>query len=280
MALRTGVLASLAVLALVSVGRADIISNLALYLDFENAGNLAKDNSSYNHAGSVVGGTTQVAGKFGFGAAFNPAGGDDRIEITATKAGTPELYGTSVTAAGWFKTTVSPGTTHLSVLRHESHYTPFQMAAGGNSQAAVFNNGSFINGDAYSWNSGAWSDDQWHFYVAEYAWDAGSSTARDYVFIDGKKIIDVGHAFPVSAGAAADKNWAFGGRETSSGGDEQWTGTLDDVRVYNRALSFTLDGNNVINGGDLLELWQTPEPATLSLLALGGVAALVRRKRK
>jgi hypothetical protein len=47
-----------------------------------------------------------------------------------------------------------------------------------------------------------------------------------------------------------------------------FTGLMDDLRIYNRALS----------PEEIGQLYAVPEPATLSLLALGGLALLRRRK--
>jgi hypothetical protein len=46
-------------------------------------------------------------------------------------------------------------------------------------------------------------------------------------------------------------------------------GAIDDVRIYDRALS----------GTEVADLYALPEPATLALLALGGLAMLRRRRR-
>ena len=53
------------------------------------------------------------------------------------------------------------------------------------------------------------------------------------------------------------------------GGSFTFNGLIDDVRIYNRGLS----------DQEVLQLYQIPEPGTLSLLALGGMALLRKRRR-
>ncbi|MCE5325836.1 MAG: LamG domain-containing protein [Planctomycetaceae bacterium] len=58
-----------------------------------------------------------------------------------------------------------------------------------------------------------------------------------------------------------------------SGNNSPWDGAMDNIRVFNVDGAFD-------PMSDLTLSMDIPEPATMSLLALGGLAALIRRKRQ
>jgi MSHA biogenesis protein MshQ len=74
------------------------------------------------------------------------------------------------------------------------------------------------------------NDGKWHHYAVTY------SNGIHEVWIDGTKEVsnDFG-SFPLWT--RDDQPWVFGGRERGEGGGEHYPGELDDVRIYNYALS-------------------------------------------
>jgi hypothetical protein len=75
--------------------------------------------------------------------------------------------------------------------------------------------------------------------------------------------------FTSNANAGApDKGVAIGARSYDSTIEATFSGTIDEMRIYNNALS----------AGDIQRLYNTPEPATITLLGLG--AFILRKKVK
>ena len=77
----------------------------------------------------------------------------------------------------------------------------------------------------------------------------------------------VGSANNATGAIAVDENWAIGARGT--GTERFFDGSIDDVRIYNRALS----------SEEVVQLYHIPEPATLLLFGLGGLALRFKRKQ-
>jgi hypothetical protein len=67
----------------------------------------------------------------------------------------------------------------------------------------------------------------------------------------------------------------LGNASDGPAGDKQFDGLMDDVQIYDYALNADLIGQLYEHPGSVI-----PEPTTLSLLALGGLAALRRRRRR
>jgi hypothetical protein len=74
------------------------------------------------------------------------------------------------------------------------------------------------------------NDGRWHHYVATY------NNGVCEVWIDGaKEASDNRGAYSLWIGD--NQPWVFGGKEGGEDGGEYYTGQLDDVRLYNYALS-------------------------------------------
>jgi hypothetical protein len=189
----------------------------------------ANDSSGNGNNGSENGDPTYVAGKIGQAISFDGEG--DRIEVPATVAGNPELFpAKAISASAWVRATVSANALY-SLVRHEFHFTPLQTFAGG-AQAAAFTNqnGSrALHVTTFDWSK--INDGKWHHYAVTY------NNGIHEVWIDGTKEVSNNFgSYPLWTGD--DQPWVFGGRERVEGwDDEDYPGELDDVRIYNYALS-------------------------------------------
>ncbi len=131
--------------------------------------------------------------------------------------------------------------------------------------------GSAVFGGTQAFSDVRLDDDVWH-------WIAVTNSGGNIVmYVDGVLQADTG-ALQVGSTATspAATEAQFGARNTAQA---LFDGQLDDWRIYNEALTGTLDGNNTLTGGGLYDVWQIPEPATLTLLALGLVALRPARRR-
>ncbi len=187
-----------------------------------------KDSSGYENHGSKNGDPTYTAGKIGQAIRFD--GDGDRIEVPATVAGNTELYPSeALSVSAWVRTTMSAGI-FSSVIRHEFHFTPLQTHTTG-AWAVVFTdqNGSrTLRSTSFDWS--LINDGSWHHYAVMY--DNGIHE----IWIDGARTASSDYgSFPLWT--RQDQPWVFGGRERAEGGGEYYTGELDDVRIYNYALS-------------------------------------------
>jgi len=200
-------------------------SNLVGWWKFE--GN-ANDSSGNGNNGTEKGDPTYVEGKIGHAISFD--GQDDRIEVHATFAGNPELFpAKAISVSAWVRSTV-PASALCSVIRHEFHFTPLQTFAD-SAWATAFTNryGSrVLRRTSFDWSE--INDGKWHYYAVTY------NNGILEVWIDGTKEVSNNFGpFPLWTGD--DQPWVFGGKERGEESGEYYPGELDDVRIYNYALS-------------------------------------------
>jgi hypothetical protein len=188
----------------------------------------ANDSSDNGNNGSEKGNPTYVAGKIGQAISFD--GLSDRIEVPATLAGNPELFpAKAISVSAWVRTTV-PASALCSLVRHELHFTPLQIFAD-KAWAIAFTDrsGSRVRRDSgFDWSK--INDGKWHYCAITY------NNGSHEVWIDGTKEVSNNYG-PYPLWTGADQPWVFGGKERGEGGGEYYPGELDDVRIYNYALS-------------------------------------------
>ena len=102
----------------------------------------------------------------------------------------------------------------------------------------------------------------WH--SVAYEMDGANSCI---VFVDGAQVATLPYDAALNYSEAP--TWQAG-HLFFAGADQYFTGKIDDVQIYNRALS----------PSEIKEVQQAPEPSAIALIRLGVCSALARRRRK
>jgi hypothetical protein len=203
-------------------------------LDDENAGATVVDYSGEDHYGTLMSNPKWVEGYYGD--ALQLDGADDYVDF-----GSPQDWpaGTAArTLCGWGKTdTVGAGWRWLAA--YGSANTSLAMFIG--------LNGASVYGGGYGddvWTDNFWDVDTWHHICLTY----DGTTAKLYA--DGRLLTSAPKTWNLTLGRAHI------GRQVNDAA-EFWDGLVDDVRLYNKAL--TLDEITQVMRGDTTLAWN-PQP--------------------
>ena len=208
------------------------VSNTALvaYLAFDG------DFSDTTRSISLVSnqGATFAADRFGRAASavfFDGSGfvsyGDVSILDGATEA----------TWSFWIKTTQAlPSSGEISVVRKNGAWIPLQW--GNDPISRTWRSPLFVQGNA-SWSGPAYgpisgvSDGRWHHFVVIFR------SSSVVAFVDGSLIPNLSSYGTFSGGGLVNSSHPFvlGGANEVGNGPERFLGSLDDLRIYRRALS-------------------------------------------
>ena len=185
-------------------------------------------------------------------------GGADGVNIegSAGKGSNLNIYNSNLTISAWINTS--------AIEDHQTIAARYKILTG--AYRLGIDPAGRIHLNTYLQGSGHWDlfgdsvleTDTWYHIVG--ILDRG--TGKGKVYVNG--VEDAEGALgpnPLSNDAIT----RIGCRQNAS--DCPFNGVIDDVRIYNRALS----------GSEVSELYAIPEPATLALLALGGL--ILRKKR-
>lgn len=122
----------------------------------------------------------------------------------------------------------------------------------------------FIRADGYRWATGpSLSSGQW-YHVAG-VWDRNGGANNLKIYVDGQ----LKGQTTVNADMDAATVNASIGRVYYPGINQYFAGLIDNVMIFNEALS----------ADDITAVAHIPEPATITLLATGGLALIRRRRR-
>ncbi len=201
-------------------GAAD--KSLVLYMPFdEGAGTTAKDLSSYNNPGNVIGAATWVAGHKGTALQF----------VNGSRVTIPEIPQYDVTSAvsamAWVKASTVPNWARV-IDKSQWQTSGFDLVLTqgvGLARLEFFVNNTTSLVDSTT----VVANNEWHFIVGTF----GNKTLR--VYVDGKR---EGQSQSVGQVDINPNNWALMiGGESSSNGGQQYLGSIDEVAMYNRELS-------------------------------------------
>ena len=228
-------------------------------LDDNDAQTQVDDSSTAGNHGTATGATSglHIAGQVGTGAfAFN--GTNDRVD-----AGSNYTITNDFTIMAWMKTT--EGSAGYFFIRGipADPWTCYTLGVVGGKLWSRDNDGT-TQGDAKS--TADVNDGNWH-HVAVVA-DANQPLT---LYIDGSALAadayDTRQNAPAGPYAIPAANHLFiGGRSNTS-----FPGSVDDVGFWDEALSASMISYCYQNG--------IPEPATVLLLGIGGLALMLRRRR-
>ena len=189
----------------------------------EASGTTAADSTGNGNTGTVTGTATWGAGRNANAFTFNGASyiscGDAQT-LNPTNA---------ISVTGWFKTTQA-ATATASVIRHDGNFTALQITGTGNAQAALWANGT-LTSVTFPWT---YNNNAWHHVASTYDMTQGCKIYIDGTLVASNTTLRGPLSTATVAGGTAPSPFMLGAKE---GGSEFYTGSLDEVSVWNRALS-------------------------------------------
>jgi len=208
-----------------------LTSGLVGYWTFDGAdvsGTSATDRSGNSNTGTLTNGPVIAEGKIGQGLSFD--GVNDYVNITSIPSAL--FANTTFTASGWFKTS----TADRSILSQDNCDGGWFISMDSNSKLNVSlrTNGSCGAGSASRVSAMNVADGVWHHFATVITTDtvtAGNNNIN--IYVDG--VLNQGSLTAgTTYGTAGDNKVQIGARYS---GDRPFSGSMDETRIYNRALS-------------------------------------------
>lgn len=195
----------------------------------ENSGTIANDSSGFsNNSKAFIGNTTWTTGKFGSALTFD--GIDDTVQIAESSSIDLGAQTDSYTVSAWIKTTATPSDFQTIVGKDDgSGVYPIRLYIDNPSALITFRISDGIK-NPFTGDTATINDGSWHHVVG--IRDVASDLLRMYV--DGVQV-DISTDL-TTATTVNNDDISIGNSGTSYTGDD-FNGQIDDVRIYNRALS-------------------------------------------
>lgn len=267
LARRIGV-ASLALCMVCASANASLVARYT----FDDALNLAADSSGFGRNGTYqLGGDGDQAGDADFTASAIIGTGAARFSSSNDWISLPNdaaLQPTNTLSVAFWMRMTSLGSSFTSIVRHDGHFTAMQPHAG------VLGTQTWSGGsvDYNNWPTADFTtatDGQWHHFAVVFEYVPATTVTTLKGYLDGQErgmITSLGtFSGPLNT---TTRTWALGATETAT---EQWAGDLDDLRIYDHALTASEVQAITTN---------VPEPAETMLLLTGGAMSFFMRRRR
>ncbi|MCK5148422.1 T9SS type A sorting domain-containing protein [bacterium] len=227
----------------------DLDAGLVGFYDFEDAADLGKD-AGNAAADGVASGVVQVEGISGQAGYFD---GSSEIRVASDKA---DFSAEELTISAWLNTNMDVQG-YTSVLRHDGHFSALQFMPEDSADmykawSVPFIGGSYGGGVSYRNLKTSLFDSTWHHYLATYKNYADGSGGSVTIYVDGEVVVRDDETFSGALGTASGKPFMIGRSENNN---EGYTGSIDQVRVYNRALNareiieiYKVESGQIISG--------------------------------
>lgn len=231
----------------------------------ETSGTSYADSSGNGYTGTAQGaGVTHVAGEFGDAANFNGA--------SSSWIKTPYVGGfqsSSFTMSAWVDVSASAINT---IFSDWSSPFSFRLYVDTDSKLTLQmrnTSGTDIFTDGLAKSTTTISNNTWHMVTA--AWDrTSSSTGTVTFYIDGVAAGSVNSSSAnINVMNLTGHNYGIGLKQD---GANRFNGSIDELWVLNSALSATQVNSLYLSNA-------IPEPAAAGILGLGGLLAVIRRRR-
>ncbi len=211
------------------------------------------DDETGAHNGQVMGNPQFTAGVFGQALRLDGVG--DYIQGSDSSF---DFENTTFSFAAWFKTDSG----NSIIFSEDGYYAGWNIALEVNGQVKVQFKNSSLDGYIGKTND-SYTDGQWHHITANITTSTTNPNDNHAdLYIDAGLVYV--NEFTGDTYDASDNDWRIGARV----GGTYFDGCLDDIRIYDHALS-QQEINAIV-----------PEPATLILFSLGAILASKKGKGK
>jgi len=229
-------------LCLSASANADIATGLQGWYKFDEASSgtcttTVLDSSGNKNTGTCTGSPTWIAGHLGNGAMnFANTTGNNGIYI-ALPFGTAFTPGAMTVTAWVFAASWAGQVNNPRFVANDHTDTDtkgFQLMANNGAASGFFDVGTTGGLATSTWNTTAFPTSTWIFYVGVFS----GTAANSYAFWNGA-LRDTGATGSVTGTIVAGTNNINIGRDSAYASPDNFNGSMDDVRIYNRALTMS-----------------------------------------
>ncbi|MFC4991913.1 LamG-like jellyroll fold domain-containing protein [Rubritalea tangerina] len=259
-----------ALLGMASSATAALTSGLVTYYDFEDLNN---DASASGPNATIVGtdvAVGQTGGAVGNAATFAGTT-NDRIS-TSVGFGSGNTLGESFTVAAWYKldTDATSAASRFFVFEAENN---FDLSYGlRNLDAGLADGQTYAGSTPNNLFTDVHTAGTWQHVLITYTANAGTTTVETY--INGSALDSI-----TATTSTISSTGIHIGNARSSSGTRAFDGMIDEFAAWNRVLDSSEISQVYQNGVNGQAVTAIPEPSVTTLIGLGGLSLILRRRR-